>query len=120
MPRSMVNMQVNCIPPGRPRVGQVYHFPPQPPSPITPKTYTSKRTVTLEGCSYRAPRAGPLRGRRTDWPAATAADPEKMHARLRSLPTSTRFLMGLRSRPTSTRFSQHIAMLILKPSRCFK
>ena len=43
-----------------------------------------------------------------------------MNARLRSLPTSTRFLMGLRSRPTSTRFSQHIAMPSLKPSRCFK
>ena len=52
MPRSMVNMQVNCIPPGTPRVAQVYLFPPQPPSPITPKTYTSKRTVTLERCSY--------------------------------------------------------------------
>ncbi len=43
-----------------------------------------------------------------------------MNARLRSLPTSLRFLMGLRSRPTSTRFSQHIAMPSLKPSRCFK
>ena len=51
-----------------------------------------------------------LRGRRTDWPAATAADPEKMNARLRSLPPSTRFLKRLRSRLTSRRFSKQIAM----------
>ena len=50
-----------------------------------------------------------LRGRRTDWPAATAADPEKMNASLRSLPKSTRFLKRLRSRFTSTRFSKRIA-----------
>ena len=64
MPRSMVNMQVNCIPPGRPRVGQVYHFPPQPPSPITPKTYTSKNGDLRKVFLYNAPHAGPLRGRR--------------------------------------------------------
>ena len=79
MPRSMVNMQVNCIPPRRPRVTQGPDFGPQPRSPIISKTYTSERTVTLERCSYNAPHAGPLRGRRTDWPAATAADPEKIN-----------------------------------------
>ena len=42
VPRSMVNMQVNCIPPGRPRVGQVHLFPPQPPSPRTLKRTPSR------------------------------------------------------------------------------
>ena len=34
------------------------------PAPLTSKTYPSKRTGALEPSSYRAPHAGPLRGRR--------------------------------------------------------
>ena len=64
-------------PPGTSRVAQVTAWAPQPPSPITSKTYTSKRTGTLERCSYRTPRAGPLRGRRIREGCAHCRRPRK-------------------------------------------
>ena len=78
----------------------VYAFDHQ--SPLSPRAPdTLKESTFLIFAPPLAPTRRPaLRGRRTDWPAATAADPEKMNARLRSLPTSTRFLKRLRTRLT--------------------
>ena len=77
--RSIVNMQVICTPAGRAPVAQVLDLAPQPPPPPpkTSKTGFSKRRVTLERSSFSTPHAGPLRGRRIPWPAATCADPEQ-------------------------------------------
>ena len=55
------------------------HLSPLPYSPKTysPKTYFSPTRTSNTGLAHCPPRLRPLRGRRTDWPAATAADPGK-------------------------------------------
>ena len=114
-----VRAAANCAPRAAAPVTQLTTFHGQPTSPQALENSSSTLPLVPGALFLHGPTR--LAGSAdTRWPAATAAGPEKMNARLRSLPTSTRFLMGLRSRPTSTRFSQHIAMPSLKPSCCFK
>ena len=63
----------------------------------------------LDPLLLTAPHAGP-RGRRIDWPAATAADPEKERWTPIATVVATFSDAGLRSLPSTSRFRQRVIL----------